>query len=231
MFQFSNFFDRSKIGDTPWISICREEGKVWEILPRISQFFKSSYFCAEICGEVHPTAHIGPSVFIGKGTTVAPGAVIQGPAWIGEDCEIRPGAYVRENVIIGSKSLIGNSSELKNAMLLHRGQLPHFNYVGDSLLGSGAHLGAGVILSNFKLSGDEIKIRYQDQTYATGLRKMGAIIGDGVEVGCHAVLNPGSVIGARSMIYPGVQWRGVLESDQIVKAKTTYTIHSRRKTS
>lgn len=227
MTKASDYFDLSVLRGAPYESLFNEIHHVWEVLPKIASFFKSASFHAKIEGEVHPSAQIGSQVYIGKGSRIAAGVVIQGPAWIGENCDIRPGAFIRENVIIGSESVIGNSSELKNSLLLHKGQLPHFNYAGDSVLGSGAHLGAGVILSNFKLTADTISVRIGDQKISTGLRKLGAIIGDRAEIGCHAVLNPGSMIGPRSMIYSGVQWRGVLPADQIVKATTSYSITNR----
>ena len=160
---------------------------------------------------------IGEKVFIGEGTVIEPGAYIKGPAWIGANCQIRHGAYLRENVIVGAGSVIGNSSEIKNSILFQGCQVPHFNYVGDSILGAKVHLAAGVIVSNLKLNGDFITLRVGDNVLTTGLRKFGALIGDGAEVGCNAVLNPGTVIGRRSLIYPGVAWRGVLAANSIAK--------------
>src|SRR5476649_378219 len=124
---------------------------------------------------------IGDQVFIGRDTVIEPGAYIKGPAWIGPNCQIRHGAYIRENVIVGAGSVIGNSSEIKNSLLFNGCQVPHFNYVGDSILGAKAHLGAGVIVSNLKLNGDVIALRVGDETVTTGLRKFGALIGDGAE--------------------------------------------------
>ena len=130
-------------------------------------------------------------MFIGEGTVIEPGAYIKGPAWIGAGCEIRHGAYIRENVIVGAGSVIGNSSEIKNSILFAKCQVPHFNYVGDSVLGTRVHLAAGVIVSNLKLDGTTIEVRAGGELVSTGLRKFGALIGDGAEVGCQAVLNPG----------------------------------------
>jgi NDP-sugar pyrophosphorylase family protein len=167
----------------------------------------------------HPV--IGEKVFIGAGTVVEPGAYIKGPAWIGENCQIRHGAYIRENVIVGGGSVVGNSTELKNSILFKGCQVPHYNYVGDSILGAKVHLAAGVIVSNLKLSGDLITLRVGDQVLTTGLRKFGALLGDGAEIGCNAVLNPGSIIGRRSLVYPGVSWRGVLPADSIARDATS----------
>jgi NDP-sugar pyrophosphorylase family protein len=160
---------------------------------------------------------IGKHVYIGEGTVIEPGAYIKGPAWIGANCQIRHGAYIRENVVVGAGSVIGNSTEIKNSFLFQGCQVPHFNYVGDSILGAKVHLGAGVIVSNLKLNGDFITVRMGDTVLTTGLRKFGALIGDGAEIGCNAVLNPGSIIGRRSLIYPGVSWRGVLAPDSIAR--------------
>jgi NDP-sugar pyrophosphorylase family protein len=161
---------------------------------------------------------IGEQVFIGRDTVVEPGACIKGPAWIGPNCHIRHGAYIRENVIIGAGTVIGNSSEVKNSILFNNCQVPHFNYVGDSILGAKVHLAAGVIVSNLKLTGDLITLRVDGEVVATGLRKFGALIGDGAEVGCHVVINPGSILGRHSLIYPGVSWRGILPANSIAKS-------------
>jgi NDP-sugar pyrophosphorylase family protein len=229
-FQVQEYFDLSPLKKNGHVSIFDGVNHVWEVLPKIKAYL-ATYLeknPPQILGQVDPSAKIGSQVHIGKGTVVEANAVIKGPAWIGENCEIRSGAYIRDSVIVGDESVVGNSSELKNAVLIHHVQVPHFNYVGDSILGTGAHLGAGVILSNFKLTGDGVVIKSDGETYVTGLRKFGAIIGDGVEIGCHAVLNPGSVIGPRSMIYSGVQWRGVLPADQIVKGTMTYSIRPKK---
>jgi NDP-sugar pyrophosphorylase family protein len=189
----------------------------WEILPKLG-----AYILAHVKpgneGKLIGTPTIGEHVFIGSGTVVEPGAYIKGPAWIGPNCQIRHGAYIRENVIVGAGSVIGNSSEIKNSFLCNGCQIPHFNYVGDSILGAKVHLAAGVIVSNLKLNGDFIALRMEHATLTTGLRKFGALIGDGAEVGCNAVINPGSIIGRRSMIYPGVSWRGILPANSIAKA-------------
>jgi NDP-sugar pyrophosphorylase family protein len=120
-------------------------------------------------------------------------------------------------VIIGAGSVVGNSCEIKNSILFNGCQVPHFNYVGDSILGAKAHLAAGVIVSNLKLAGDVITLRVGSETISTGLRKFGALIGDHAEIGCNAVINPGSIIGRRSLIYPGVAWRGILPANSIAK--------------
>jgi NDP-sugar pyrophosphorylase family protein len=190
--------------------------QAWEILPALGRYLKEQLVAANF-GEMIGDPVIGEEVFIGRDTVIEPGVYIKGPAWIGENCQIRHGAYIRENVIIGAGSVIGNSSEIKNSFLCNGCQVPHFNYVGDSILGAKVHLGAGVIVSNLKLNGDVITLRVKETFLSTGLRKFGALIGDGVEVGCNAVLNPGSVLGRHSLIYPGVSWRGILPADSIAK--------------
>ena len=130
--------------------------------------------------------------------------MIKGPAWIGEDCQIRNGCYIRENVIIGNGVVAGNSCEFKNCLVFDKANVPHFNYVGDSILGYQAHLGAGAILSNVKLDHTPISVVEPDgNVVTTGLRKFGAIVGDHAELGCNSVLSPGSIIGRRSIVYPG----------------------------
>jgi NDP-sugar pyrophosphorylase family protein len=191
--------------------------QAWEILPKLGAYLLE-HVTPGNQGTLIGAPTIGEHVFIGKGTVVEPGAYIKGPAWIGPNCQIRHGAYIRENVIVGAGSVIGNSSEIKNSFLGQGCQIPHFNYVGDSILGAKVHLAAGVIVSNLKLNGDFITLRMEHAILTTGLRKFGALIGDGAEVGCNAVINPGSIIGRRSLIYPGVCWRGILASNSIAKA-------------
>jgi len=191
--------------------------QAWEILPRLAAYLQEQIVPINF-GKTIGKAVIGEQVFIGRDTVIEPGAYIKGPAWIGSNCEIRHGAYIRENVIIGSGSVIGNSSEIKNSLLFNNCQVPHFNYVGDSILGAKVHLAAGVIVSNLKLNGDFIMLRVGDAVLNTGLRKFGALIGDGVEIGCNAVINPGSILGRRSLIYPGVSWRGILPANSIAKS-------------
>ena len=166
-----------------------------------------------------PGASIGDRVIIGAGTVVEPGALIKGPAIIGKNCQIRHNAYIRENVIIGDDCVVGNASELKNALLFNGAQVPHFNYIGDSILGHKAHTGAGVICSNLKSLPGNVTIPVNGAPLDTGLRKFGALIGDGAEVGCNSVLNPGSILGRGAIIYPGVSWRGFLPANSIAKNK------------
>ena len=202
---------------------------VWEVLDKIAAYLKFSLkpgFEGELVGR----PYIGPDVFIGAGTVVEHGAMIKGPAWIGANCQIRNGCYVRENVLVGDGAVLGNSCEFKNCLLFDGVQVPHFNYVGDSILGHKSHLGAGAIVSNVKLDHGEIFVEGGEGAakIGTGLRKFGAILGDGAEVGCNAVLNPGSIIGRRSVVYPGAQWRGVLPADSVAKFRQSFSVLPRR---
>ena len=160
---------------------------------------------------------IAPDVWVHKSATVAPTASIGAPCIIGADSEVRHCAYIRGSALIGKNCVIGNSTELKNVILFDRVQVPHYNYVGDSILGYRSHLGAGAITSNVKSDKTLVCIRYGDTVYQTGRKKVGAMVGDGVEVGCSSVLNPGTVIGKNSNIYPLSPVRGVIPADSILK--------------
>lgn len=225
MFQPDRYLDLSR---TEHRVIFDNLENVWEALPKISTYLKFRLKPA-IFGKLLGKPYISNSVFIGKGTVIEQGAMIKGPAWIGENCEIRNGCYIRENVIIGNGVVAGNSSEFKNCLVFDEAQVPHYNYVGDSVLGYKAHLGAGVILSNVKLDKTEISVAAPDGKFVpTGLRKFGAIVGDEAEIGCNSVLSPGSLIGRRSIIYPGCQWRGVLAEGHIAKIRQQLEIIARR---
>ena len=200
---------------------------VWDALKQITSYLQFRLKPA-VQGRLIGKPFISGAVFIGKGTIVEQGAMIKGPAWIGEGCEIRNGCYVRENVIVGSGCVLGNSCEFKNCIIFDEAQIPHFNYVGDSILGYRGHLGAGVILSNVKLDHSEITISTDEGLIPTGLKKFGAVIGDRVEIGCNSVINPGSLIGRNTVLYPCTQWRGVAPADSVVKSKLEHEIRPRR---
>ena len=201
--------------------------QVWDALKQITSYLQFRLKPA-IHGRLIGKPFISGAVFVGRGTVIEQGAMIKGPAWIGEGCEIRNGCYIRENVIVGSGCVLGNSCEFKNSIILDEAQIPHFNYVGDSIIGYRGHLGAGVILSNVKLDHSEITVPTGSGLVPTGLKKFGAVIGDRAEVGCNAVINPGSLIGRNTIIYPGTQWRGVAPADSIVKTKQTHEVLARR---
>ena len=161
---------------------------------------------------------IGDGVIIGRGVVIEDGATILPPTVIMDGATIRQGAYIRGGVFVGKGAVVGHCTEVKNSILMDKAQAPHFNYVGDSILGAGAHLGAGAILSNLKSDKSSVTIRNGDEAYDTGLKKLGALVGDRAEIGCGAVLNPGSVIGKNSAVYPLVSWRGVLAENSIAKS-------------
>ena len=215
MFKPADLFDLSQTEHAAIFDGCKS---AWEALRKIE-----GYLAANLKPALHNhcegRAFIGEKVFIGEGTVVEDGAMIKGPAIIGQGCQIRHNAYIRENVIIGDGCVVGNSSELKNSLLFNGAQAPHFNYIGDSILGHRAHLGAGVKISNYKLFAGNIEVEVDGVPFDTGLRKFGAVLGDSAEVGCNAVLNPGSILGRGAVVYPNVFWRGILPANMIAKNK------------
>ncbi len=159
------------------------------------------------------------NIWIAKSATVAASASITGPCIIGQNTEIRHCAFIRGNALIGNGCVVGNSTELKNVILFDCVQVPHYNYVGDSILGYKAHTGAGAITSNVKSDKTLVTIKYGDKKIETGLKKFGAMLGDNVEIGCGSVLNPGTVIGKNSIVYPLSSVRGFVKADSIYKSK------------
>lgn len=200
----------------------------WEALKRLREYLRAKV-TPGLKNRCDGVAYIGENVFIGEGTVVEDGAMIKGPAIIGRDCQIRHNAYIREDVIIGDRCIIGNSTELKNSLLFNHAVAPHFNYIGDSILGHRAHLGAGVKISNVKLVGKNVVVEVNGTLIDTGLRKFGALLGDETDIGCNAVLNPGSIIGRNSVVYPNTNWRGVLPAHLIAKNKAEIQIVARAK--
>ena len=223
MFTPAELFDLSQ---TEHAAVFDTEAPAWEALPRLAEYLATELQPANHA-SVSPHAVIGDNVFLGEGTVVEPGAYIEGPAIIGRNCQIRHGAYVRANVIVGDGCVIGNSSELKNSLLFNDCQVPHFNYVGDSILGHHAHLGAGVVLSNLKSVPGNVTVGHAEDAHDTGLRKFGALIGDRAELGCNSVLNPGSIIGRDSVVYPNTNWRGVLPANRIAKNRAQQEVVER----
>lgn len=185
----------------------------WELLSKISAYI------LELSKTLSPEEYdkVGEDVWIAKSATVAPTAYIHGPAIIGKNAEIRHCAYIRGNAIVGDGAVVGNSTELKNVILFNKVQVPHYNYVGDSILGYKAHMGAGSITSNVKSDKTLVTIRIQNDRIETGLKKFGAILGDLVEVGCGSVLNPGTIVGRESNIYPLSSVRGFVPQKSIYK--------------
>lgn len=186
----------------------------WEALALIADFIR------RLGESLDPALYdkAGDGIYIAKDASVAPTASISGPCIIESGAEVRHCAYIRGSALIGAGSVVGNSCEIKNAILFNRVQVPHFNYVGDSILGFSAHMGAGAITSNVKSDKSNICVTAPDGgKVATGLRKFGAILGDFVEVGCNSVLNPGSIIGRHTIVYPLSRVRGVVPEHSIYK--------------
>ncbi|MBU6402101.1 MAG: UDP-N-acetylglucosamine diphosphorylase [Verrucomicrobia bacterium] len=213
MFKPSDLFDLSQTEHAALFDGCEF---AWEALKRLEDYLEATIRPA-LRNRCQGTAWIGERVFIGEGTVVEDGVMIKGPAIIGRNCQIRHNAYLREHVIVGDDCVLGNSCEFKHAVLLNRCQVPHFNYVGDSILGHRAHLGAGTVLSNVKVVPGNVTVEIDGKPLDTGLRKFGALVGDGAEVGCNAVLNPGSILGRGAVVYPCTNWRGVLPANMIAK--------------
>lgn len=184
----------------------------WEVLPLIKDYILE---LIPTLGEEYK--EIGENVFVHESVKIADTAVINGPTIICKDTEVRPGAFIRGSVIVGEKCVVGNSTEMKNAIIFNNCQCPHYNYVGDSVLGEKAHTGAGVILSNFKSDGSNVKIRKSDEVIETGLRKFGAILGNHADIGCNSVLFPGTIIGQNTNVYPLTRVRGEIQPNRIVK--------------
>lgn len=185
----------------------------WELLPLIKGYVEKL-----IKEGIEGFTLLEDGVLVGKDVKIAKTATIIGPTIIGNNVEIRPGAYIRGSVIVGDESVVGNSSELKNAILMKHAQVPHYNYVGDSLIGNFAHMGAASILSNLKSDGKNIIIHGKEE-HETGLRKIGGFLGDHADIGCGSVLNPGSVIGKNTQVYPLSMLRGVFPENSIVKSQ------------
>jgi UDP-N-acetylglucosamine diphosphorylase / glucose-1-phosphate thymidylyltransferase / UDP-N-acetylgalactosamine diphosphorylase / glucosamine-1-phosphate N-acetyltransferase / galactosamine-1-phosphate N-acetyltransferase len=223
MFKPADLFDLTQTEHAAIFDGCQF---AWDALKKIEPYLAQA--SRQNLLKRFPGASIGERVFIGVGTTVEPGVLIKGPAIIGKNCQIRHNAYFRENVIIGDGCVVGNSSELKNSLLFNGSQVPHYNYVGDSILGHKAHLGAGVKISNLKMFPGNIFVEINGQPFDTGLRKLGALLGDGAEVGCNAVLNPGSILGRDAIVYPNVFWRGILPANMIAKNKAEIEVVVKR---
>ena len=187
----------------------------WEVLPKISAFILQ--LGSTLSEEEYEK--VGEDVWIAKSATVAPTAYIHGPAIIGKNAEVRHCAFIRGNAIVGAGAVVGNSTELKNVVLFNKVQVPHYNYVGDSILGYKAHMGAGSITSNVKSDKKLVVVKDGKERIETGLKKFGAMLGDEVEVGCGSVLNPGTVVGRHSNIYPLSSVREVVPANSIYKKR------------
>lgn len=213
-YEISNLYDLTQ-------TIAKElfDGKTfpWEVLPEISKFIVA---LGETLDESVYEKR-GENIWVAKSATVAPTACINGPCIIDEEAEIRHCAFIRGNAIVGKGAVVGNSTELKNVVLFNKVQVPHYNYVGDSVLGYKAHMGAGSITSNVKSDKTLVVIKAKEGEIATGLKKFGAMLGDNVEIGCNSVLNPGTVVGRESNVYPTSCVRGCIPAKHIFKNNGT----------
>ncbi len=236
----TDFFDLTQFEHR---DLWRRGDRVWDALKRLHDYLEALAppGTMDIQGEISQGATLrGTGIRIGPGTVVEDGATIAGPALIGRDCEIRHGAYMRGGVVAGDGCVIGHSSEVKGAILLNRSKAPHFAYVGDSILGQRANLGAGTKLSNLTLVSARspetgrrptLRLRIGDRTYDTGLTKLGAILGDDVQTGCNCVTHPGCLVGPRTLIYANVALRkGFTPADSLVKLSQATTVVTRRPT-
>ena len=187
----------------------------WEVLPKIKAFVRALGPTLSLDEYDHPDEE----VWIHKSAKLYPNVTIIGPTVIGAETEIRPGAFIRGSVLVGKGCVVGNSTELKNCILFDKVQVPHYNYIGDSILGHFSHMGAGSICSNVKSDKSLVTVRFGGVLHETGLKKFGAILGDHVEVGCNSVLNPGTVIEPHASVYPLSRVRGVVKAGHIFKSQ------------
>jgi NDP-sugar pyrophosphorylase family protein len=224
MFKPSDLFDLSQTAHAAIFDGCEH---AWDALKVLKAYIDAATATAKYQNK-NPRVTIGERVIIGEGAVIEDGAMIKGPAIIGRNCEIRHNAYVRDYVIIGDQSVVGNSCEFKHSLLFNNCTVPHFSYVGDSIFGHRAHLGAGVKISNVKLMPGNVMVDKDGAPFDTGLRKFGALLGDHTDIGCNTVLNPGSIIGRGSVIYPNTNWRGILPANMICKNKAAMEIIVRR---
>ena len=199
----------------------------WEWLGQIARALSAHTFDGS-APKVPPGVHLEGPVHLGEGVQLPTYATLIGPAWIGAGTQIRPGAFIRGNVITGKGCVLGNASEFKNCLLMDGVQAPHFNYVGDSILGNRSHLGAGAICSNLRLDQKHVFVHVEGAPIDTGMKKFGAVLGDDAEVGCNAVLNPGTFLGPRSLVMPAIAFGGVLAPSTMARVRQQVTVVPRR---
>jgi NDP-sugar pyrophosphorylase family protein len=224
LFRPATFFDFQNFAYKDLFANC---DYVWDVLKELSDYIRL-HVTPEIQGKVSDLASVENTVFIGEETVVEAGVVIKGPSIIGARCEIRAGAYIRENSLIGDESVIGHASEVKHSILFNRVSIPHCAYVGDSILGRNVHLGAGVRLSNFKINSRPVSVRIDGDSMDTGLMKLGAILGDGVEIGCNSVLNPGTCIGKNTLACANLSLKGYYGENLFIKLIQEQQVNDRK---
>jgi len=218
------FFDLSQ---TPHRALFDSGRYVWDALKELENYVRAKAR-RRILGHVSPSASVIGDVYIGEETRVEPGAVIIGPAIIGDGCEIRSHAYIRPFVIVGDDSVVGHACEVKHSLLFPECQVPHFAYVGDSILGFRAHLGAGVKTANVKINNEPVEVVVEGERFATGLAKFGAVLGDYAEVGCNTVLNPGTLLGPRTLAVSNLSLRGFYPAESFIKPSVREEVVPRR---
>jgi len=220
MVRLGDLFDLAQVPPA-WRGLFEVE-EPWQVLARLDALL--SHLVDDRRGDVHPTAVLEGKVVIEPGASIGPHAFVQGPAWLMAGARVGHGAYLRDGVLLAPHATVMHASEAKRAIFLAGAKAPHFNYVGDSVLGHRVNLGAGVKLANFKATADEIQMDGRP----TGLRKLGSLVGDDVSLGCNAVLAPGTVVGARTVVYHGATLRGVIPADTMVKLRPELDVVPRR---
>jgi NDP-sugar pyrophosphorylase family protein len=219
-FYLSEFFDLAETSLEELFANCQFP---WEVLAKLPMFLEKASLGKILCPIPEGVTLVNPEkISIGKGTVVEPGAFIQGPCLIGDHCQIRHGAYIRGGVVTGDHVVIGHGTEIKSSILLNRASCAHFNYVGDSLLGNGVNLGAGVVLANLRLDHQAVRIVDGEEKIPTELKKLGAILGDGVQIGCNSVTNPGTILGKGVFCPPCQSIGGVVPSH--AKLRSTHKL-------
>lgn len=215
VFRVDNFFDLSEFQHRLIFENCEF---VWQVLPKIGSYLKNQTL-GNVEVDIPATAILvnKEQISIGEGTIVEQGAYICGPCVIGKNCVIRHGAYIRGNFICGDHCVVGHTTEIKNALFLNHAQAPHFAYVGDCVLGNHTNLGAGTKLANLRFDNQQIHIHHEGSVYETGLRKFGAILGDGAQTGCNSVTNPGTLLGKNAAVYPCTNAHGYIPDGAVFK--------------
>lgn len=220
-------YDYFDLSDFEHVAIFQDVSFVWEVVEKIQPYLEAYSFGPLSANVPRGTFLENPeTISIGEGTQIEPGAYIKGPCIIGKNCTIRHGAYIRGGVITGNGCVIGHDTEMKNTLLLNNAHAAHFAYLGDSILGKGVNLGAGTKCANLRLDGREIHIHIEGIRYSTKRRKLGAILGDGVQIGCNAVTNPGTLFGKNAQCYPCLNVGGYIPPRSIVKPSGQFEIHT-----
>lgn len=215
----SELFDLRQVSSP--LDAMLESNMPWQALKSLDDFLES--ITDQRLGQIHPTAIVSGSIYLAPSAKIGPYVLVEGPAWLGPETEVWHGAYLRPGVVMAEGSKVGHSSEVKHSILLNGAKVPHFNYVGDAIVGRNVNLGAGVKVANFKTFGDTIRVAGQD----TGLRKFGGAIGDDVSIGCNAVIAPGTIIGPRTVAYSGTVLRGIYPADSVIKLSQVQEVVAR----